>query len=93
MSAKVIKAWAAKAAKRALALESVNLESLGLRMLRSRSSAADCVSLISPSFRHGRNPVSSTMRYRASRDLSRRFTEVFKIKILVALVLAPQNYK
>src|SRR5258708_18538611 len=62
MSAKVIKAWVAKAARRGLCHSDLSVQSW------SKS-------------------ASSTMRYRASRDSSRRFTEVFKIKVLVALVL------
>src|SRR5258708_26912281 len=62
MSAKVIKAWVAKAARRGLCHSDLSVQSWS-------------------------QSASSTMRYPASADSSRRFTEVFKIKILVALVL------
>ena len=76
MSAKVIKAWVAKAAKRALALEAVGLEPLGsedaeIAVERCGLCHSDLSVLQSWS-----KSVSSTTRYRASRDLSRRFTEL-----------------
>src|SRR5882757_6906697 len=87
MSAKVTRAWAAKGAKRALALETVGLESLWaedaeIAVERRGLCQSDLSALQSWS-----QSASSTMRYPASADSSRRFTEVFKIKILVALVL------
>src|SRR5260370_28859500 len=87
MSGEGIRAWAAKAAKRPLALEPVGLEPLGaegaeIAVERRGLCQSDLSVLQSWS-----KSASSTMRYRASRDLSRRFTEVFKIKVLVALVL------
>jgi len=87
MSAKVIKAWVAKAAKRLLALETVGLEPLGagdaeIAVERCGLCHSDLSVLQSWS-----KSASSTMRYRASPDSSGRFTEVFKIKVIVALVL------
>ena len=87
MSAIVIRAWAAKAAKRPLAFETVGLEPLGAEdaeiALERRGLCHSDLSVL----QSWSKSASSTMRYRASPDSSRRFTEVFKIKVLVALVL------
>src|SRR5882762_1440297 len=87
MSAKVTRAWAAKGAKRALALETVGLESL---WAEDAEIAVERCGLCHSDFsvlQSWSKSASSTMRYRASPDSSGRFTEVFKIKVIVALVL------